>query len=322
MTFELPPFRPPSEAYSLLIRVTRNCPWNRCEFCGMYKTVKFQMREIEEIKRDIDSFREIYERAKEMAWLKGYGGDVRYIGSALGIPWLLQGEVKNVFIGDSDSLVIKPYVLIEIIKYIKKKFPVVQRITSYARSRTILNKKFEDLKAIREAGLTRLHVGLESGDDFILEYVKKGVRSSEAVEAGLKAKDAGFELSEYVISGLGGEKRWMEHAQNTADALNKINPHFIRIRTLVLLPFTPLYEKMESGDFVEASPETIMKELKLLIENLDVTSEFLTDHVSNYIDLNGKLPEEKEKLLQKIDDLLNMPVHLKKRVLKRTIVQL
>ena len=322
MPFESPPFRPPSEAYSLLIRVTRNCPWNRCEFCAMYKTEKFQLRDVEEIKRDIDFLRSIYEQAKEMAWLKGYGGDVRYIGSAFGIPWLLQGEVKNVFIGDSDSLVMKPNFLIEVIRYIKEKFPSVQRITSYARARTILNKKIEDLKSIREAGLTRLHVGLESGDDFILNYVKKGVKSSEAVEAGLKAKEAGFELSEYVISGLGGEKRWMEHAQNTAEALNRINPHFIRIRTLVVLPFTPLYEKLEMGEFIEASPETVMKELRLLIETLNVSSEFLTDHVSNYIDLNGKLPEEKEKLLMKIDEILNLPPQMKQRILKRTIVQL
>jgi radical SAM superfamily enzyme YgiQ (UPF0313 family) len=322
MPFESPPFRPPSEAYSLLIRVTRNCPWNRCEFCAMYKTEKFQLRDVEEIKRDIDFLREVYDQAKEMAWLKGYGGDVRYIGSALGIPWLLQGEVKNVFIGDSDSLVMKPHLLIEVIRYIKEKFPSVERITSYARSRTILNKKFEDLKEIRKAGLTRLHVGLESGDDFILNYVKKGVSSSEAVEAGLKAKEAGFELSEYVISGLGGEKRWMEHALHTADALNRINPHFIRIRTLVVLPFTPLYEKMESGDFVEASPETVMKELRLFIENLNVDSEFLSDHVSNYTDLNGKLPEEKEKLLNKIDEILNLPQQMKERIFKRTVVHL
>jgi radical SAM superfamily enzyme YgiQ (UPF0313 family) len=322
MPFESPPFRPPSEAYSLLIRVTRNCPWNRCEFCAMYKAERFQLRDVEEIKRDIDFLREVYDQAKEMAWLKGYGGDVRYIGSALGIPWLLQGEVKNVFIGDSDSLVMKPHLLIEVIRYIKEKFPSVQRITSYARSRTILNKRFEDLKEIRKAGLTRLHVGLESGDDFILNYVKKGVSSSEAVEAGLKAKEAGFELSEYVISGLGGENRWMEHALHTADALNRINPHFIRIRTLVVLPFTPLYEKMESGDFVEASPETVMKELRLFIENLNVNSEFLTDHVSNYIDLNGRLPEEKEKLLKKIDEILNLPPEMKERVLRRTVVHL
>jgi len=319
MPFESPPFRPPSEAYSLLIRVTRNCPWNRCEFCAMYKTEKFQLRDVEEIKRDIDFLRDIYDQAKEMAWLRGYGGDVRYIGAALGIPWLLQGDVKNVFIGDSDSLVMKPHLLIEVVRYIKEKFPSVQRITSYARARTILNKKFEDLKDIREAGLTRLHVGLESGDDFILSYVKKGISSSEAVEAGLKAKEAGFELSEYVISGLGGERRWREHALNTAEVLNRINPHFIRIRTLVVLPFTPLYEKMEKGDFIEASPETVVKELRLLIENLNVDSEFLTDHVSNYIDLNGKLPEEKEKLLKKIDGILSLPREMKERVLRRTV---
>lgn len=322
MVFESPPFRPPSEAYSLLIRVTRNCPWNLCEFCGMFKGEKFEMRDVEEIKKDIDLARNLYEEAKEIAWLKGYGGDVRYVGSALGIPWLLQGEVRNVFIGDSDSLVMKPNLLIEVIKYIKEKFPHVHRITSYARSRTILNKKFEVLKEIRAAGLTRLHVGLESGDDFVLNYVKKGVSSSEAVEAGIKAKEAGFELSEYVISGLGGEKRWMEHAYNTALALNEIDPHFIRIRTLVVLPFTPLYEKLEKGDFVEAKPETIIKELRVLVENLDVHSEFLTDHVSNYIELNGKLPEEKEKLLKKIDEILSLPSDRKSRILKRTVVQL
>lgn len=322
MPFETPPFRPPSEAYSLLIRVTRNCPWNRCEFCMMYKGERFEMRSFEEIKRDIDIAREIYDQAKEAAWKMGYGGDVRYVARAFGIPWLFQGEIKNVFIGDSDSLITKPPVLEEVIRYLKEKFPTVERITSYARSRTILNKKFEYLKLLRETGLTRLHVGLESGNDFILSYIKKGVSSSEAVEAGLKAKEAGFELSEYVISGLGGEERWREHAEDTAKALNKINPHFIRIRTLVVIPFSPLYEKLARGEFAEASPEAVMKELKLLLEHLSVTSDFLTDHVSNYIDLNGKLPEQKGELIARIDEILSMPEDLRKKVLRRRVIQM
>ncbi len=273
----------------------------------MYKGERFELRKVEEIKRDIDTVKEVYQWAKEMAWAQGYGGDVRYIARAYGILWLLEGEVRNVFFGDSDNLVVKPESLKEIVRYLKETFPSVRRITSYARSRTILNRNINDLKEIREAGLVRLHVGLETGDDFLLDYVKKGVSSQQAVEAGLKAKEAGFELSEYVIAGLGGENMWEEHALNTAKALNMINPHFIRIRTLVVLPFTPLWEKMESGEFVPASAETVLKELSLLIENLSVTSFFYTDHVSNYIDLNGKLPDDKERFIKKIKEVLSLP---------------
>lgn len=288
----------------------------------MYKGGKIQARDVDEIKRDIDYARMIYEDAKRVAWTRGYGGDVRYIARAYGIPWLISGEVETVFIGDSDSLIIKTEKMCEILEYLRKRFPSIKRITSYARVRTVLKKEFRDLKRIREAGLTRLHFGLESGNRDVLNIMMKGITPEEAVEAGLKAKEAGFEISKYVIAGLGGEKMWKEHAVDTAEVLNKIDPHFIRVRTLVILPFTPLYELVEKGDFVEANPETILEEQRIMIKKLKVNSEFYTDHVSNYIQLNGKLPEDKEKFITEIDRVLSLPDEIRSRVLKRYIVRM
>lgn len=269
--YDFPPFRPPSEAESILLRATRGCPWNKCAFCVMYKGMRFSRRLLEEIKRDIVAARSIF------------------------------GLRPTMFIGDSNSLVMRTEELVDVLRFAREVFPGLRRVTSYARAKTILRKPLEDLVALREAGLTRLHVGLETGDDHLLKYVCKGATASEMVEAGRKAMKAGFELTEYVILGLGGKDRWERHASETANALNKINPTFIRVRTLVPIPGTPLYERVINGEFKASSPLEVLKETRLLIERLNVSSWFLSDHVSNYLPVNGKLPDEKEDLLNFLD---------------------
>lgn len=273
--YDFPPFRPPSEADSLLLRVTRGCPWNRCTFCSMYKKTKFELRSLDEIQSDIELAKELY------------------------------GEkVETVFIGDSDSLVIKKEDLIEILRHLYSSFSNIKRVTSYARAKTIYKKSLEDLREIFNAGLTRLHVGLETGDEDLLKEIKKGATSLEMVEAGKKAKEAGFEYSLYVLLGIGGEKNSERHARNTAKVLNQINPHFIRIRTFIPQPNSPLYESMIRGDFKLPEPETILKETRILLGELEVESQFLSDHISNLLPLNGKLPQDKEKMIRLVDEAL------------------
>ncbi|MCJ7803173.1 MAG: radical SAM protein [Desulfobacterales bacterium] len=274
--YDFPPFRPPSEANSLLLRVTRGCPWNRCTFCSMYKGMKFEIRDLEEILGDIELAKDLY-------------GD----------------RIGTIFIGDSNSLVAKAEMLVKVLNALFSSFPHIERVTSYARAKTIAKKPLEDLKKIYRAGLTRLHVGLETGDRDLLKEIEKGATPEEMIEAGRKAKEAGFEYSLYVLLGIGGEEKWEQHAKGTAEVLNQVDPHFIRVRTFIPQPNSPLYEAMGKGGFQSASPETILKETKLLLEKLQVTSQFLSDHISNLLPLHGKLPGDKEKMIQMIEEALS-----------------
>jgi len=304
--WETPPYRPPSEAYSLLIRATRNCPWRRCTFCGMYGGAKLEIRSAEEVKSDISAAQAVAREMREWAQSIGKMDQINVIAGMNGVTWLCEGIVKNVFIGDSDSLIMKTGDLKEILLFLYETFPHLEKVTSYARAKTLFKKGIEDLKALRKAGLTRLHVGLESGDDTILRSINKGATAEEMILAGQKALEAGFELSEYVMPGLGGQERWEQHARETARVLNRINPHFIRLRTLNLsmAPDTPLSDKAKRGEFNIQSLEGLVIEVRTLIEELNVLSEFVaTDFAQNYylMDVDGKLPEDKEKMLKSLD---------------------
>jgi radical SAM superfamily enzyme YgiQ (UPF0313 family) len=316
--YELTPIRPPNEARSLLVRATRNCPWSKCAFCYAlpYNREKFQIRQLEDIKQDILAMKSIAKRIIECAGKNGYQNHIEQVAVHNGIPWLTNDGVKTAFIGDANSLIMKTDALVEIIEFLYQEFPTLERVTSYARAKTVLKKTPDELKRLRRAGLSRLHLGLETGDDELLQRVNKGTTAAEMVEAGKKVKEAGISLSEYVILGLGGEGRWKEHAQGTAMVLNAIDPDFIRIRTLVVLPCTPLWEMMEQGEFQPLSPEGILREERLLIELLKVTSEFVSDHISNYISIDGKLPEEKSEMLERIDFVLRAPLELRESILQ------
>jgi len=317
--FEQGPIRPPSEAYSLLIRVTRNCPWNRCTFCSVYKGNRFSLRPVEHVKADID---EVYRHVKTIIELADEAGQIRHsdIRKAMEniAPWDLQpfyaahnwmaGGMRSIFLQDANSLIIKPSDLVEILNHLMKRFPEVERITSYARSHTIARMKDGDLKAIREAGLNRIHIGLESGSDEVLRMMKKGVTKAIQIKAGQKAKTAGMELSEYVMPGLGGQKLSAIHALETADALNKINPDFIRLRTLALPEGIPLYEDYRAGRFEKCPELMVTKEIYQFIENLDgITSTVISDHILNlFQEVEGKLPEDKSRMLGVLQAFLDM----------------
>ena len=212
--------------------------------------------------------------------------------------------MRTVFIADSDSLVTKTEIFLEVLKSLYASFPQIERVTSYARAKTLAKKPFDDLQKIRAMGLTRLHVGLETGDRELLQEIRKGATPEEMIEAGQKAKRAGFEYSLYVLLGIGGDEKWEQHARGTAEVLNQIDPHFIRVRTFIPQPHSPLFDAMEAGRFQPAGPETVLKETKLLIEKLEVTSEFLSDHISNLLPLHGRLPQEKERMVGMAEEAL------------------
>ena len=255
LNFEQGPIRPPNEARSLLLRVTRNCPWNQCLFCPVYKRKKFSLRTVDEIKQDIQIARDIADEIKAVSLKQGYAGKVndQVISSILNSSnysnsyqsvalWMYYGT-NACFLQDADNLIMKTAELVDVLKFLKEKFPEITRITTYTRSRTVIRKSVESLTKIRQAGLDRIHIGLETGYNPLLKLMKKGVTGLQHIEAGQKAIQAGMELSEYVMPGLGGQEMWKEHAKETAKVLNKINPHFIRLRSLRVPSRVPLYEK-------------------------------------------------------------------------------
>lgn len=318
--FELGPIRPPSEAYSMLLRITRNCPWNKCAFCPVYKNEKFSLRSLDEIKADIDAMYGIYSRIMEKVDLKngGYVSDETIVSLVNNdkIPkyylqqmlfWMYYG-LKSLFLQDADSMVVKSADMIEILNYVKAKFPTIERITCYSRSKTLVVKTVEELKKIRAAGLNRIHIGMESGSDDVLNLIKKGVRGEEHIIAGKKVVEAGFELSEYFMPGLGGKNFTAENAAETAKVLNAVNPSFIRIRTATPVPGTELYSMMEKGDWEPLTEIEKVEELKNMIEGLHGIGSYIqSDHMMNLIeDSNGRLPEDKETILAPLNNFLQM----------------
>jgi len=271
------------------------------------------------VKKDIDVVQEMVSEIRALSWRLGLGGEVtvplvnliledaehREDGFRSVALWLYEGG-KNVFLQDGDNLTLKTGQLVEILEYLKKTFPSVERITTYARAKTVSKKRVDELGELHRAGLSRIHIGLESGYDLLLQYMKKGVTASEHVEAGRKVRESGISLSEYVILGLGGKGMWREHALETAKVLNQINPDFIRVRTLKVLKTMPLYRKIEEDEFVSLTDDEIVEEERLLIQHLEgITSTFVSDHILNLLqEVEGRLPEDKEKMLKFIDRYL------------------
>jgi radical SAM superfamily enzyme YgiQ (UPF0313 family) len=328
--FETGVYRPPSEggSHSLLVRLTRNCPWNRCTFCSMYKTEKFQVRPVAEIKQDIDAVAAICNDLRAASLAGGHEGRLTreavhsfidsqpglnyHQGFAMVYYWLLSGA-QTAFLQDANSLIMKTDQLVDVLRYLRQTFATIKRVTTYARSRTIVQKPAAELEAIRRAGLDRLHVGLESGDDALLKKINKGVTADGHIRAGKKALAAGFQLSEYWMPGLGGKTLWEDHARHTAQVLNAINPHYIRSRPFFPLPGSELYNEVTAGSFEMLSAREQLIELKQTMEALEVTSKVCFDHTANYWkDADGQLifshsyegyqfPDQKAQVLALID---------------------
>ena len=276
MRFEGPIYRPPSEADSLLIQATLGCPHNKCTFCMIYKKgPRYKVRSINEICEDIDAAHKQYGR-----------------------------KVKTLFFPSGNSIAMPTRELAAICKYSIEKFPGLHRITVYGSSQYITRKGVDRMIRLHEAGLKRIHVGLESGDDDILKRVKKGTSAAEQIEAGKVVKTAGLQLSEYVILGLGGVERSEAHATKTAEALNRIQPDFVRLRTLVPKINTLLLHEIRKGRFQLLTPHQVLTETRLLLENLNCQTTIASDHYTNYVNLSGHLPADKEALIGQIDKAL------------------
>ena len=273
MRYEGPIYRPPSEADSLLIQATIGCPHNKCTFCMVYKNgPRYKVRDVKDIKADILKARDIY-------------GD----------------HVQTLFLPAGNTIAMKTDKLCEVLIFANETFSTLERITVYGSSQYIHQKGPQGLKRLADAGLSRIHAGLESGDDIILKRIKKGTSGKEQIEAGRWVIEAGIELSLYVVLGIGGKDRTDAHARETARVLNEIVPDFIRLRTFVPKINTPLLTEVQNGSFQTLSPHEVLQEAALLIKELQATSYLTSDHYTNYINLEGKLPEEKKRLLGKIN---------------------
>ena len=279
MRYEGTIYRPPSESHSLLIQCTIGCPHNRCTFCAMYKDKKFRIRPVADIRQDLNSAREYY------------------------------GEnVQSLFLPDGNTILMKTAELIDILNYARQLFPRLSRITMYGSAQFLNLKSLDELTDLRAAGLNRIHSGMESGDDVTLQRICKGSTAEQIVAAGCKVIQAGMELSEYVLIGIGGHERTLAHAIESAKVLNAINPRFIRLRTLIPMPATPLFEAYRQGEFHLLGPHQALEETRLFIDNLRVEgTELFSDHHSNYAWIHGRLAKEKAQMIDKIEELLYLP---------------
>jgi radical SAM superfamily enzyme YgiQ (UPF0313 family) len=318
-SFELGPIRPPSEAYSLLIRVTRNCPWNRCQFCPVYKGQRFELRAAEDVIRDIETAKAIADEIKELAWRTGYGDRLRDVAATIYNGYQHNASICNValwlwaggesaFLQDANTLIMRTPDLVRVVSFLKQTFPELSRITSYARSKTAAKKSLEELKELKDAGLSRLHIGMESGSNIVLSYVEKGVTAEEHIIGGKKVKRAGISLCEYVMPGLGGRKMSSDHVLGTATVINEIDPDYIRLRTLYVRQDMPLWSKLEAGDFELQTEDEVVEEIGKLIEKLEITSQLKSDHILNLLpEVEGKFPEAKPACLATINRYLALP---------------
>ena len=318
--FETGPIRPPSEAYSLLIRATRNCPWNRCSFCHTYKGRKFEPRPTEDVIKDIETARAIVEGIKELGLKNGFGNQPREVAAYIhGLVtnndsvrqvslWQWAGG-RSAFLQDANSIVMRHADLLKVVSALKDNFPELDRITSYGRSKTAAKKSVQEFIELRQAGLSRIHIGMESGSDAVLKFVDKGMTADDHVKGGLNIKEAGIELSEYYMPGLGGRQWSKEHAEQSANVLNQVDPDFIRLRTLMMGETLALWASVQSGEYDMLAEDEIVKEIGEFISRLDFTGELKSDHILNLLpELEGKFPEARQACIDTIERYLEMPL--------------
>jgi radical SAM superfamily enzyme YgiQ (UPF0313 family) len=273
-------YRPPSEAGSLIIQATLACPHNKCAFCSMYKGRKFSVRPIEEIIEDLDIA------------LAVYGPD----------------HVQTIFLADGNTAVLPTEKLATIGEAARARFPRLRRITVYGSAKFLVKKTAEEWRRVAAAGITRIHSGLESGDAATLQAINKGVTPEQAIEAYRHVMNAGIELSVYLMVGVAGAERWREHALGSARVLNAAPPTFVRLRTFVPQPDTPWHDRWKAGDLTLLSAHQALQETRLLVEHLEGPTTLLSDHVSNFLDVRGRIPHDKPAMLAEIDEALQWPL--------------
>ncbi|MCT4633314.1 MAG: radical SAM protein [Firmicutes bacterium] len=271
MIYEGVVYRPPSERKSLIIQVTVGCSHNKCTYCNMYRNKKFKVKNLEDIYEDIKCAKDIYD------------------------------SVERIFLGDANALCIETEKLIMILDKIKSLFPECKGIGIYGSPRDIYNKSAQELEKLRKYGLDIIYSGIESGSDKVLSMVNKGTSKDEIIIGGKKVIESGIKLSLIVILGLGGKRLWEDHAHETYRVLNKIQPNYLAFMTLINYLGTELNKEIESGKFLMLEPEEILIEQKLILDNLKLENCIVkSNHRSNYLNIGGKFPEDKEKIIKKI----------------------
>jgi radical SAM superfamily enzyme YgiQ (UPF0313 family) len=280
MRYEGMVYRPPSEAGSLIIQATLACPHNRCAFCGMYKDRKFRVRPMDEIFEDLDMALELY------------GED----------------RIRTIFLADGNTAVLPTAKLVAIGEAARERFPELERITVYGSAKFLVKKSVEQWREVAQAGITRIHSGLESGDAVTLAAIEKGVTPEQAALAYNHVKEAGIELSVYLMVGVAGRERWREHALGSAEVLNQAPPDFIRLRTFVPSPGTPWHDRWKEGRLTLLSAHEALEETRLLVGRLEGPTMLLSDHMSNFLEVHGKIPDDRDAMLAGIDEALEWPI--------------
>jgi radical SAM superfamily enzyme YgiQ (UPF0313 family) len=266
--------RPPSEAESLILQITVGCSHNRCTFCPTYKAKRFRIKTFQEIKEDID------EAAQ-------FGG-----------------AIERVFLADGDALIIPQPRLREIMEYLNEKLPRLRRVGTYANAKGVLKKTADELRELKEAGLGIIYLGVESGDQVVLDRVRKGTTYEKLLHAGRMVKEAGIKLSVTVLLGIGGSERSREHAVATGRILTEMDPNYVGALSVIIVPGTPLYEEQAQGHFVLPTPFALIEELRTIIAHSDMHGLFFSNHASNYLPLKARMPKDKEGTLRLIDEVL------------------
>jgi len=278
--FEMGPIRPVDEADSLLIRTTRGCPWNRCTFCSLYTDMKFSLRSVAEIKKDILAAKTYFN----------------------GHPF------ETCFLQDGDSFVMGTKDLIEVLETLRIAFPSLKRISSYGRAQTMVKKSMSAMKDIADAGLNKLYCGMESGSAQVLEKVKKGITPESIIKSAHMVREAGMDTTQFIILGLGGETLSTLHAVETAKVLNEINPDHIRLLTIGVKPGSGLDHQIANGEIILPSETRMISEQRLLLEHLEGISSHYANHhsVDLLLEIRGRLPGDKDQLLAILDHFLSL----------------
>jgi len=321
--FQIGPIRPPSEANSLLLRVTENCPWNKCKFCMLYKKNDFHTRPVAEVKKDIDTmanYRDMILAHKDgenwnmSAVQKEYAelpSDEARMCYQMVFTWLTEGDSQAIFLQDANTMVLRTEWLLEIVSYVRERLPEIKRITSYGRANTLAKISEEDYRALRQAGLDRIHSGYESGSDKVLKLICKGTTQEEQIIGGRKVRDAGIELSIYFMPGVGGRELSDDNAMETAKVINAVDPDFVRLRTFVLRTGSLMEEVRAAGNYTEETDMEKLLEIRKLIANIDPTKargRITSDHIINLLqEVSGDMDKDIPWMLSYIDQYLALP---------------
>ena len=278
-------YRPPSEAYSLIVQVTLGCSHNKCAFCNMYKDKKFEIVPIDQVMEDLQWARQNYSR------------------------------IQRIFLADGDALILSTEHLMRILTFIRENIPECERVAVYASPRSILGKTPEDLRLLRENGLSMAYLGLETGNEALLKKINKGVTVAQQIEAGQKLKAAGLTLSVTAINGLSGTEGWEEHAVDTAHALNAMRPDYIALLTLRIYTGTPMHRWVQEGSLTMPKPMELIRETHRFLQEIDCPGAvFRSNHASNYLVLAGTLNQDRERLIRQCEDALRGEAPLRKYV--------